>query len=42
MLTLNISKTNFVIFHAINKPKFPVNILKNIQAIVEVKCVKYL
>ena len=41
-LSLNISKTNFVIFHAINKPKFPVTILINKQAIEEVKYVKYL
>ena len=41
-LSLNISKTNFVIFHAINKPKFPITILINKQAIDEVKYVKYL
>ena len=41
-LSLNISKTNFVIFHAINKPKFPITILINKQAIDEVKFVKYL
>ena len=41
-LSLNISKTNFVIFHAINKPKVPVTILINKQAIDEVKYVKYL
>ena len=36
-LTLNISKTNFIIFHAINKPKFPVTNLINKQAIDKVK-----
>ena len=42
-LSLNISKTNFVIFHAINKPKNSVvTILINKQAIDEVKSVKYL
>ena len=41
-LSLNISKTNFVIFHAINKPKFPITILINKKAIDEVKYVKYL
>ena len=42
-LSLNISKTNFVVFHAINKPKtFLVTILINKQAIDEVKSVKYL
>ena len=32
---INITNTNFVIFHAINKPRFPVTILinnKNIQS----------
>ena len=41
-LSLNISKTNFVIFHAINKPNNNVTILINKQAIHEVKYVKYL
>ena len=41
-LSLNITKTNFVIFHAINKPKFPITILINQHAIEEVKFVKYL
>ena len=41
-LSLNIAKTNFVIFHAINKPKSPITILINKQAIDEVKYVKYL
>ena len=41
-LTLNISKTNFIIFHAINKPKVPVTILINKFAIEETKYVKYL
>ena len=41
-LSLNISKTNFVIFHAINKPNHNVTILINKQAIHEVKYVKYL
>ena len=41
-LSLNISKTNFVVFHAINKPKYPITILINKQAIEEVKFVKYL
>ena len=36
-LSLNITKTNFVIFHAINKPKFPITILINKHAIEEVK-----
>ena len=39
-LSLNISKTNFIIFHAINKPKFPITILINEQAIDGVKYVK--
>ena len=42
-LSLNISKTNFVIFHAINKPKpYVVTILINKHAIDEVDTVKYL
>ena len=41
-LSLNISKTNFVIFHAINKIKFPITILINNKAIQEVNYVKYL
>ena len=39
-LSLNVSKTNFVIFHAPNKPL--VTILINKQAIDEAKYVKYL
>ena len=38
-LSLNISKTNFVIFHPINKPKVPVTILINKEAIDEEKYV---
>ena len=41
-LSLNITKTNFVIFHSINKPKVHVTILINKEAIDEVKYVKYL
>ena len=41
-LSLNISKTNFVIFHAINKPLPCVTILMNKKAIEEVTYVKYL
>ena len=41
-LSLNISKTNFVIFHSNNKPTVPVTILINNEAIDEVKHVKYL
>ena len=41
-LSLNITKTNFVIFHAINKPKIPITILIDNKAIDEVKYVKYL
>ena len=41
-LSLNISKTNFVIFHAINKPKGTITILINNRAINEVQYVKYL
>ena len=41
-LTLNISKTNFIIFQAINKPKVPITILINKIAIEETKYVKYL
>ena len=41
-LSLNISKTNFVIFHPINKPKIPVTVLINKQAINEEQYVKYL
>ena len=40
--SLNITKTNFVIFHSINKPKKPITILINIEAIDEVKHIKYL
>ena len=36
-LSLNISKTNFVLFHAINKPKIPITIKINKKAIEEVK-----
>ena len=41
-LSLNISKTNFVVFHAPNKIKYPITILINKQAIEEAKYVKYL
>ena len=41
-LSLNISKTNFIIFHAINKPKSPVTILINKKAIDEAEYIKYL
>ena len=41
-LPLNISKTNFIIFCPINKPKIPVTILINKEAIDETKHVKYL
>ena len=42
-LSLNISKTNFVIFHALNKPiNYLVTILINKHAIDEVNSVKYL
>ena len=41
-LSLNISKTNFIIFCPINKPKIPVTILINKEAIDETKHVKYL
>ena len=41
-LSLNITKTNFVIFHSINKPKGHVTVLINKEAIDEVKYVKYL
>ena len=41
-LSLNITKTNFVIFHAKNKTKSPVTILINNKAIDEVEEVKYL
>ena len=42
-LSLNISKTNFVIFHAINKPKtYSVTLLINKHAINETNLVKYL
>ena len=41
-LSLNITKTNFVIFHSINKPKKPITILINKEAIDEVKHIKYL
>ena len=41
-LSLNISKTKFVIFHAPNKPKYPITILINNKAIDEVKSIKYL
>ena len=41
-LSLNISKTNFIIFHANNKPKLPVTILINNKAVDEVDHVKYL
>ena len=41
-LSLNISKTNFVIFCPENKPKIPVTLLINKQAIDEERHVKYL
>ena len=41
-LSLNISKTNFIIFHAVNKPKIPVTILIDNKSIDEVMYVKYL
>ena len=41
-LSLNISKTKFVIFHASNKPKYPITILINNKTIDEVKYIKYL
>ena len=41
-LSLNISKTNFVIFHAKNKPLHPITILINGKAIEEADNVKYL
>ena len=41
-LSLNITKTNFVIFHSFNKPKAHVTILINKEAIDKVKHVKYL
>ena len=41
-LSLNTTKTNFVIFHSINKPKVPVTILINEEAIDEVKLENYL
>ena len=41
-LSLNISKTKFVIFHAPNKPKYPITILINNKAIDEVKYIKIL
>ena len=41
-LSLNITKTNFVLFHSINKPKSYITIKINKKAIEEVKYVKYL
>ena len=41
-LSPNISKTNFIIFCPVNKPKIPVTILINKEAIDEVTQVKYL
>ena len=41
-LSLNISKTNFVIFHAKNKPKSTVTIIINNKDIDKVEEVKYL
>ena len=41
-LSLNISKTNFIIFCPVNKPKIPVTILINKEAIDEAAHVKYL
>ena len=40
--SLKISKTNFVIFHAINRIKSPVTILINRHAIDEAEYVKYI
>ena len=41
-LSLNISKTNFIIFCPVNKPKIPETILINKEAIDEAAHVKYL
>ena len=41
-LSLNFSKTNYVIFHSKNKPKIPITIKINNKAIEESKYVKYL
>ena len=41
-LSLNISKTNFIVFHAKNKPILPITILINNKAIDETDHVKYL
>ena len=41
-LSLNISKTKFVIFHAPNKSRYPITILINNKAIDEIKHIKYL
>ena len=38
----HLSKTKFVIFHAPNKPKYPITTLINNKAIDEVKYIKYL
>ena len=41
-LSLNISKTKFVLFYAPNKPKYPIIILTNNKAIDEGKFIRYL
>ena len=41
-LSLNVTKTNFVLFHSINKPKSSITIKINKKSIEEVKYVKYL
>ena len=41
-LSLNISKTKFVLFCPVNKPKIPVTILINNKAIAESNYIKYL
>ena len=41
-LSLNISKTNFVLCHAINKITSPITIIINKKSIEQVKYVKYL
>ena len=41
-LSLNLTKTNFVLFHSVNKPKSSITIKINKKAIEEVKYVKYL
>ena len=41
-LSLNISKTNFVLFHSINKPKISISIKINNTEVEEKPFVKYL